>query len=144
MRREHEQTMTTSRREQAGVALTLAGAAAALPSIWQTVTHITDDTYRAPEARHGAGHVQYHMAREALITAGSFAGLGIGLAAGPGRGRPLWRAMAAGAAGFAAAMWSGGPTTGVWAPHRKALAVHVASTAGLLTGLALLRPEGKR
>ncbi|MEU8996210.1 hypothetical protein AB0C95_15620 [Streptomyces caniferus] len=132
-------------REKLGQVVTVAGMAAALPSVWQTVTHITDDTYRAPEARDGAGHVQYHMAREALITAGSLAAVGIGVAAGPRRGRPMWGAMAAAGAGFAAAMWSGGPTTGVWAPHKKALAVHVASTTGLVAGICLLRPgRGRR
>lgn len=133
--------MAPTRREKLGQVVTVAGMAAALPSVWQTVTHITDDTYRAPEARDGAGHVQYHMAREALITAGSLAAIGIGVLAGPRRGRPLWAAMAAAGAGFAAAMWSGGPTTGVWAPNEKALAVHIASTTGLATGIWLLRPE---
>ncbi|WP_329126752.1 hypothetical protein OG727_01355 [Streptomyces caniferus] len=132
-------------REKLGQVVTVAGMAAALPSVWQTVTHITDDTYRAPEARDGAGHVQYHMAREALITAGSLAAVGIGVAAGPRRGRPMWGAMAAAGAGFAAAMWSGGPTAGVWAPHKKAFAVHVASTTGLVAGICLLRPgRGRR
>ncbi|QIS14502.1 hypothetical protein [Nocardia arthritidis] len=131
-------------REGVGVAVTVAGLAAAVPSVWQTVTHITDESYRAPEVRHGAGHVQYHMAREVLITLGSLGVIGVGLLAGPDRGRVLWRAMACGAGGFAAAMWSGGPTTGKWAPNRKALLIHVASTTGLLTGLALLRPARDR
>ncbi|PBC86917.1 MULTISPECIES: hypothetical protein [unclassified Streptomyces] len=133
--------MAPTRREKLGQVVTAAGMAAALPSVWQTVTHITDDTYRAPEVRDGAGHVQYHMAREALVTAGSLAAIGIGVLAGPRRGRPLWGAMAAAGAGFAAAMWSGGPTTGVWAPNEKALAVHIASTTGLATGIWLLHPE---
>ena len=58
-------------RERLGTAAVLAGAAAAAPSVWLTVRHITDETYRAPEVSHGEGHVQYHMAREALITAGA-------------------------------------------------------------------------
>lgn len=129
------------RRERAGVAVTALGLAAAAPSVWQTVTHITDETYRAPEARHGAGHVQYHMARETLITAGALGAVVSGLAAGRRRSRATWRGMAVATAGFAGAMWSGGPTTGVWAPNRKALAVHVASTAGLTAGVLLLRPR---
>ncbi|MGW7486183.1 hypothetical protein [Streptomyces sp. NPDC054786] len=137
--------MTRTAREKLGQVVTVAGMAAALPSVWQTVTHITDDTYRAPEARDGAGHVQYHMAREALITAGSLTAIGIGVLAGPRRGRSLWGAMAAAGAGFAAAMWSGGPTTGVWAPNEKALTVHLASTTGLAAGIWLLRPgRGRR
>ncbi|MGX1852303.1 hypothetical protein [Streptomyces sp. NPDC055299] len=136
--------MARTGRERLGQVVTLAGMAAALPSVWQTVTHITDDTYRTPEVRDGAGHVQYHMAREALITAGSLAAVGIGVLAGPRRGRQLWGAMAAAGAGFATAMWSGGPTTGVWAPHSKALAVHLASTTGLAAGVWLLRPERGR
>ncbi|MFG2827078.1 hypothetical protein ACGFWI_06320 [Streptomyces sp. NPDC048434] len=137
--------MTRTAREKLGQVVTVAGMAAALPSVWQTVTHITDDTYRAPEARDGAGHVQYHMAREALITVGSLTAIGIGVLAGPRRGRSLWGAMAAAGAGFAAAMWSGGPTTGVWAPNEKALTVHLASTAGLAAGIWLLRPgRGRR
>lgn len=131
-------------RENIGTVVTAAGIAAAAPSVWQTITHITDESYRAPEVRHGAGHVQYHMAREALITAGAVATIAIGVAAGPGRDRATWRAMAAAAAGFTAAMWSGGPTTGVWAPNRQALAVHVASTAGLAAGVLLLRPKKDR
>ncbi|MEU7045592.1 hypothetical protein AB0A77_31675 [Streptomyces varsoviensis] len=129
-------------REIAGALITTAGMAAAAPSVWQTVTHITDETYRAPEARHGEGHVQYHMAREALITAGAVGTIAIGVLAGPGRGRTMWRGMAAAAAGFTAAMWSGGPTTGVWAPNRAAFAIHVASTTGLTAGILLLRPTG--
>ncbi|MFD7923032.1 hypothetical protein ACFV3R_27915 [Streptomyces sp. NPDC059740] len=131
-------------RDRIGTAVTLAGIAAAAPSVWQTVTHITDDTYRAPEVRHGAGHVQYHMAREALVTAGAMAGVALAALAGPGRGHTGWRGMAAATAGFAAAMWSGGPTTGVWAPNRKALLLHVASTGALVTGVALLRPRAGR
>ncbi|MGX1971231.1 hypothetical protein [Streptomyces kronopolitis] len=133
--------MTRTGREKVGQVVTLAGMAAALPSVWQTVTHITDDSYRTPEVRDGAGHVQYHMAREALITAGSLAAVGIGVLSGPRRGRRLWGAMAAAGTGFAAAMWSGGPATGVWAPNSKALAVHLASTTGLAAGIWLLRPE---
>ena len=110
----------------------------------QTITHITDETYRAPEARHGAGHVQYHVAREALITAGGFGAVVSGLVAGRRRSRATWCGMASAAAGSAAAMWSGGPTTGTWAPNRKALAVHAASTAGLTAGVWLLRPSHRR
>ena len=131
-------------RETLGTAAVLAGTVAALPSVWQTVTHITDDTYAAPEVRHGEGHVQYHMAREALITAGAFGALGAGVVAGPDRSRSTWRAMAFSAGGFAAAMWSGGPTTGSWAPNRQALAVHAASTSLLGLGVALLRPRASR
>jgi hypothetical protein len=121
--------------------VTLAGVAAAAPSVWQTAAHITDETYRAPEVRHGEGHVQYHMAREVLITAGSVAVIVMGVLAGQDRNRAVWRSMAAAAAGFGAAMWSGGPTTGVWAPNRKAFLVHLASTTGLGVGVALLRPK---
>ncbi|MCA1220953.1 hypothetical protein [Streptomyces sp. 8L] len=128
-------------RENVGTALTAAGLVAAAPSVWQTVTHITDDTYRAPEARHGAGHVQYHMAREVLITAGAMGAVVAGAVAGPRRERATWRGMAAAGGGFTAAMWSGGPVTGVWAPNRRALATHVASTAGLAAGVLLLRPK---
>lgn len=131
-------------RENIGAMVTAVGIAAAAPSVWQTITHITDESYRAPEVRHGEGHVQYHMAREALITAGAVASVAIGVAAGPGRDRATWRAMAAATAGFTAAMWSGGPTTGVWAPNRKALAIHVTSTACLAAGIVLLRPKGDR
>lgn len=130
-----------SARERVGVLVTLAGVAAAAPSVWHTVTHVTDETYRAPEVRHGEGHVQYHMAREVLITAGSVAGIVMGVLAGQDRNRTVWRGMAAAAAGFGAAMWSGGPTTGVWAPNRKALLAHLASTTGLAAGVALLRPR---
>ncbi|MEV0262398.1 hypothetical protein AB0I49_13760 [Streptomyces sp. NPDC050617] len=130
-------------RENAGALITAAGIAAAAPSVWQTVTHITDETYRTPQVRHGEGHVQYHMAREALITAGAVGAIVIGVLAGPRRGRATWRGMAAAAAGFTAAMWSGGPTTGVWAPNRAALAIHVASTTGLTAGVLLLRPKGE-
>ncbi|AHH95653.1 hypothetical protein GCM10010174_77830 [Kutzneria viridogrisea] len=136
--------MHSALRERLGAAVTVAGIAAAVPSIQQTVSHITDDTYRAPEVRHGEGHVQYHMAREALITVGSIGAIGVGLLAGPRRGRPLWWAMASAATGFAAAMWSGGPTTGKWAPNRTALLVHLASTTGLAVGIALLRPGRER
>ncbi|WP_275294264.1 hypothetical protein [Amycolatopsis sp. La24] len=129
------------KRETLGAAAVVAGLAAAAPSVWQTVTHITDPSYRAPEVRHGGGHVQYHMAREALITAGAFGAVGTGLAAGRDRSPALWRAMACAAGGFVAAMWSGGPATGVWAPNRKALAIHVASTSALSVGVALLRPR---
>ncbi|MEV0280280.1 hypothetical protein AB0I22_28340 [Streptomyces sp. NPDC050610] len=130
-------------RENAGALITAAGIAAAAPSVWQTITHITDETYRAPEARHGEGHVQYHMAREVLISAGAVGAVAIGVLAGPRRGRAMWRGMAAAAAGFTAAMWSGGPTTGVWAPNRQAFAIHVASTTGLAAGVLLLRPKGE-
>ena len=130
-----------SRRETLGTAAVLAGAAAALPSVWQTVAHVTDETYRAPEVRDGPGHVQYHMAREALITAGTFGAIGSAVAAGPRRSRASWRGMAWATGGFIAAMWSGGPTTGVWAPNRAALGIHVASTTALAVGVALLRPR---
>ncbi|QUQ64680.1 hypothetical protein [Kutzneria sp. CA-103260] len=129
------------RRQTLGIAAVIAGAAAAAPSVWQTVTHITDETYRAPEARHGAGHVQYHMAREALVTAGAFGAVGSILVAGPELSPALWRAMACAVGGFVAAMWSGGPTTGLWAPNRQAFAIHVASTSALSLGVALLRPR---
>ncbi|WP_020661298.1 hypothetical protein [Amycolatopsis benzoatilytica] len=129
------------KRETLGRAAILAGALAAAPSVWQTVRHITDPTYRAPEVRHGEGHVQYHLAREALITTGAFGAIGSAVSAGADRSPALWRAMACAAGGFVAAMWSGGPTTGVWAPNRKALGVHVASTSALVAGVALLRPR---
>ncbi|GAA4531618.1 hypothetical protein GCM10023192_22210 [Amycolatopsis samaneae] len=112
--------------------------------MWHTITHITDDTYRAPEARHGEGHVQYHLARETLITAGALGTVVVATTAGSGRGRALWRAMALSSAGFAAAMWSGGPVTGTWAPNRQALLVHVGSTTGLVLGTLLLRPRRSR
>ncbi|MFJ2721615.1 hypothetical protein [Streptomyces sp. NPDC087437] len=131
----------SSARQKAGAAVTLAGVTALAPSVWQTATHITDETYRAPEARHGEGHVQYHMAREVLITAGSVGVLVMGVLAGQDRSRAVWRGMAAAAAGISTAMWSGGPTTGVWAPNRKAFLVHLGSTAGLGVGVALLRPQ---
>lgn len=127
-------------REALGVGAIIVGMAAALPSTWQTVTHITDPSYAAPEARGGEGHVQYHMAREALITAGTFAAIARVVAAGPRRTRTEWSAMAACVGGFVAAMWSGGPTVGSWAPNRKALAIHIASTSALSAGVALLRP----
>lgn len=130
-------------REKAGAVITLAGVAAVVPSAWQTATHVTDDTYRAPEVRHGEGHVQYHMAREVLITAGAVATLVTGVLAGEGRSRTVWRGMAAAAVGISAAMWSGGPLTGVWAPNRTALLIHGASTTGLCVGVALLRPRGR-
>ncbi|WP_231644766.1 hypothetical protein [Sciscionella sediminilitoris] len=126
-------------RKRIGLATSVLGLAAAAPSVWQTVTHIRDSSYRAPEARHGAGHVQYHMAREALITLGAFGALGIGLLTEQ-RDRRMWAAMASITGGFVAAMWSGGPTTGTWAPNRKALTIHIASTTGLATGMWLLRP----
>lgn len=128
-------------RERVGTVVALAGVVAAAPSVWQTATHITDETYRAPEVRHGERHVQYHMAREVLISVGSMAVVVMGVLAGRDRNRTVWRGMAAAAAGFGTAMWSGGPTTGAWAPNRKALASHVASTAGLAAGLILLRPK---
>lgn len=134
----------SSIREKAGVAVTLAGVAAVVPSVWQTATHITDETYRAPEVRHGEGHVQYHMAREVLISAGSVATLVVGVLAGEDRSRAMWRSMAAAAAGIGTAMWSGGPVTGVWAPNRTALLIHAASTTGLGVGVALLRPKAGR
>jgi hypothetical protein len=127
-------------REVLGAAVTTLGIAAAVPSVWQTMTHITDETYRAPEVRHGEGHVQYHMARETLITAGSMATVALGVLAGPNRGRAVWWGMAAAAAGFIGAMWSGGPTTGTWAPNRQAVLTHVASSTGLGVGVWLLRP----
>lgn len=132
---------TNPTRERAGVAITALGLAAGAQSVWQTVTHITDETYRAPEVRHGPGHVQYHMAREALITAGCFGVVVSGLTAGRRRSQGTWRGMTAATAGFVAAMWSGGPTTGVWAPNRAAAVVHVASTTGLTAGVLLLRPK---
>ncbi|MFE6687668.1 hypothetical protein ACFVFQ_14430 [Streptomyces sp. NPDC057743] len=131
----------SSLRQKVGTAVTLAGVAALVPSVWQTATHITDETYRAPEARHGEGHVQYHMAREVLICTGSMGVLVMGALAGQNRSRAVWRGMAASAAGIGAALWSGGPTTGVWAPNRKALLIHLASTTGLGVGVALLRPK---
>jgi hypothetical protein len=133
----------TISREAAGRALTLAGLAAAVPSVRQTVEHITDETYRAPEVRHGRGHVQYHMAREALITSGALTTVVLGAANSRGD-HATWRGMAAATAGFVAAMWSGGPTTGVWAPNRTALAGHVASTSALSIGVWLLRPPSRR
>jgi len=129
------------KRETLGRAAIVAGTAAAVPSVWQTVSHITDPSYRAPEARHGEGHVQYHMAREALITAGAFGAIASAVPAGADRSPASWRAMAFAAGGFVAAMWSGGPTAGVWAPNRKALGVHVVSTGALALGVALLRPR---
>ncbi|MFI9275680.1 hypothetical protein ACIGXM_33985 [Kitasatospora sp. NPDC052896] len=133
----------SSARQRAGAVVTLAGVAAVAPSVWQTATHITDETYRAPQVRHGEGHVQYHMAREVLITAGSVGVLVTGVLAGRDRSPAVWRGMVAAAAGIGAAMWSGGPTTGVWAPNRKALLVHLASTTGLGVGVALLRPKAE-
>ena len=130
-----------TRSETLGVIAVAAGAVAAGPSVWQTITHITDETYRAPEVRHGEGHVQYHMARETAVTAGAFGALASGVVAGPSRSPALWSAMVAATGGFVAAMWSGGPTTGVWAPNRPALAIHVASTSLLTVGVALLRPR---
>jgi hypothetical protein len=128
-------------REQIGLAVLVAGAVAAWPSVEQTVMHITDETYKAPEVRHGEGHVQYHMARETLITAGTFTGLGLGALAGRNRSMLQWCSMVASVAGFVAAMWSGGPLLGVWAPNRKALLVHVRSSVGLSLGVALLKPS---
>ncbi|MFE0028817.1 hypothetical protein [Amycolatopsis sp. NPDC059021] len=130
-----------TRRERWGKAAIFAGLTAALPSVWQTVTHVTDETYRAPEVRHGEGHVQYHMAREALITAGALGAVVVATTAGARRGRALWRCLALSTTGFTAAMWSGGPVTGVWAPNRKALLIHVGSTTGLALGTWLLRPR---
>ncbi|MFC7308165.1 hypothetical protein ACFQVC_28575 [Streptomyces monticola] len=136
--------MTDIIRERLGVCVTLAGIAAAAPSVWHTATHITDATYRSPRLRYGERHVQYHMAREVLVTTGALTAVGIGALAGPGRSSGLWSAMAAAAGGYCAAMWSGGPATGVWAPNRKAFLVHATATAGLLGGVALLRPAGSR
>ncbi|WP_327350769.1 hypothetical protein [Streptomyces sp. NBC_01304] len=135
--------MTHNPRERLGVLVTLGGIAAAVPSVRHTATHVTDPAFRRPQLRYGERHIQYHMAREVLITAGALAAVGIGALRGPGRDRGLWRAMAAGAGGYCAALWSGGPTTGVWAPNRKALLVHTAATTGLLGGVALLRPPKK-
>lgn len=89
-------------------------------------------------------HVQYHMARETMVTAGALATVGLGLAAGPERGVNAWRGMAAAAAGFVAAMWSGGPATGVWAPNRGALLIHTVSSAGPAAGVWTLRPRPGR
>ena len=55
------------------------------------------------------------MAREVLITVGSLGAVAVGVLSGP--------------------------ATGVWAPHRRAALLHAASTAGLLGGVALLRPR---
>ncbi|MGG7568807.1 nuclear transport factor 2 family protein [Streptomyces sirii] len=138
------ESMTPRNRERTGTALALAGITAALPSVWHTAAHATDDTYRCPQARHGQRHVHYHMAREVLITAGSLGAIAAGVLSGPDGERGLWRAMVLGAAGYSAAMWSGRPVTGIWAPNRKALLVHGASTAGLLAGLVLRRPARAR
>ncbi|GAA3526279.1 hypothetical protein GCM10022222_06590 [Amycolatopsis ultiminotia] len=129
------------RTERAGLLLTLAGMAVAATSVRHTAQHVTDESYRAPGVRHGAGHVQYHMARETLVTIGAAGTLALGLAAGPKRTRAVWRGMASAVAGFAAGMWSGGPTTGSWAPNRAALAIHLVSTTALSAGVLLLRPE---
>ncbi|MFI2207085.1 hypothetical protein ACH47Z_41630 [Streptomyces sp. NPDC020192] len=128
-------------RENIGALVTAEGIAAALPSLWQTVTHITDDTYRVPEVRHGKGHVQYHMARETLITAGALGTVAIGVLRGRGAGARCGGGWPPRRPGFTAAMWSGGPTTGVWAPNRTALALHAASTTGLTAGILLLCPR---
>ncbi|NEB74660.1 hypothetical protein G3I40_05350 [Streptomyces sp. SID14478] len=133
--------MPRTAREYLGTCLTLSGIAAAVPSVWHTFTHITDDACRTPELRYGERHLQYHMAREVLISAGALTAVGIGVLTGPGRSRNLWRATAAAAGGYCAALWSGGPTAGVWAPNRQALMVHTAATVGLLGGVALTRPR---
>ncbi|MFI5778307.1 hypothetical protein [Nocardia sp. NPDC051570] len=127
--------------EKLGNAALLFGAIAAVPSIWQTIGHITDETYRVAGDRLGERHAQYHMAREALITLGAFGTIATGAAAGSARSPQLWRAMAWAAGGFAAALWSGGPAIGEWSPNRGALISHIASTAGLGIGVALLRPR---
>ncbi|MBV9650406.1 MAG: hypothetical protein JO296_09735 [Pseudonocardiales bacterium] len=128
-------------RERLGAVSIFVGVAACVPSIWQTMTHVVDETYQLPQARHGAGHVQYHMAREASITLGCLGVIGVATTARGTRTRSLWRAMACAVAGFVTAMWSGGPTTGTWAPNRAALAVHATSTLALTAGVVLLRPD---
>ncbi|MGW0537430.1 hypothetical protein [Streptomyces sp. NPDC003032] len=133
--------MTRTVRERIGTVVTLAGVAAAGVSVRHTAEHVWDDTYQVPQARLGAGHVQYHMAREALITTAALGALVTGVLAGPDRDPALWRAMAVVCAGHCLAMWSAGVVTGRQVPNRRAVRTHMVSTAGLITGVALLRPR---
>ncbi|NGO78222.1 hypothetical protein G6045_21520 [Streptomyces sp. YC504] len=127
-------------RERLGAGVTVAGIVASLPSVWHTAGHIKDPAFRTTTP-YGTEHVAYHMAREVLTAAGSLTAVGIGALCGARRTPTVWRVMAAAAGGYCAALWSGGPVTGVWAPNRRALLVHAAGTAGLLTGVCLLRPR---
>ncbi|MET9429403.1 MULTISPECIES: hypothetical protein [unclassified Streptomyces] len=133
--------VVSTAREWFGSVLALAGVAAATASVRHTAQHIGEEIYRVPHDRRGAGHVHYHMAREALVTTGALASVVTSVLAGPGRGRTGWRAMAAVVAGYSAAMWCGGPVTGRWAPSRQAMYSHVGSTTGLVAGVLLLRPR---
>lgn len=81
-------------RARLGAVSMFVGVAASLPSIWQTVTHIMDETYQTPTARHGPRHVQYHMAREALITIGCLGVIEVVTTARGTRTPSLWRAIA--------------------------------------------------
>ncbi len=128
-------------RERIGTVVTLAGVAAAGESVRHTAGHVRDDTYEAPQARLGAGHVQYHMAREALITTAAIGVLVTGALAGPHRDPLLWRAMAMVSAGHCLAMWSAGVVTGRQVPNRRAVRTHMVSIAGLIIGVTLLRPS---
>ncbi|PWK86962.1 hypothetical protein C8D88_104123 [Lentzea atacamensis] len=126
--------------ERIGGAITALGIAAGMLSVRHTAGHVADKAYKGLEVPQGAGHVRYHMVREAVITTTALSTVVIGVAAGPGRDRAMWRAMATIGVGYSAAMWSARPISGTWAPNRKALVVHAVSTAGLCIGVWLLRP----
>ena len=41
-------------------------------SLVQTIGHISDAAYLIPGLEDGSGHVHYHLARETMVTLGSF------------------------------------------------------------------------
>ena len=131
-------------RERVGTALIFVGVLATFPSTQQTIKHVSDDQYRAPNVGEGAGHIQYHMVREVFLDAAVLAVLVTGITSRRPVSSRHWWAMISAAAGFSVGLWSG-PLAGVgWAPNRRALTAHAVSSTTLVLGTLMLRPRSPR
>lgn len=77
-----------------GQLITCVGLVAGALSLVQTIGHISDAAYLIPGLADGSGHVHYHLARETMVTLGSFGVILLGLFA-PRRSRTslLWWLM---------------------------------------------------
>lgn len=127
-----------------GAALAIVGALAALHSLRETLGHVRDDRYHRLDAGQGAGHVSYHLAREACTTAGALAASTVGavrLASGRDAG---WAPVALATGGYLAGQWTGRGTAGAFAPSGRALAWHAVTTALLAAGTLAVRPRRTR
>lgn len=131
-------------REGLGTALILTGVLATLPSTQQTIKHVTDDQYRAPDVAEGAGHIQYHMVRETLLDAGMVAVMATGITNRHPLSRRHWWAMISAAAGFSVGVWSGPLARVGWAPNQRAFTAHAVSSTTLVLGTMMLRPRSPR